>query len=267
MSGKPRSAGYTPPVARYGRRARRSFAAIAAAWLAVILAAEIGAVVYSSPMLDIKTVTFRLDRSATDDERAAVRTTCTVRPSTSLPAFPSGRLEAGLAKLPWVQRARVTKGLTGLTVSVTARKAAAVLHGAAGPWEIDLNGRAVRPARKGVDLPKVTIQAEWYPKAGKRQGGAAMDAALVVLARAGRVSPVRLRTIVVDRNVDVWLTTSDDLEVRLGQATNLPEKMARLARLYSKEPRLGRRLSVVNLQSLKRPSCVERGSATATKPI
>lgn len=262
-----RADGWTPPVARYDRRPRRSLAAAAASWLAVILAAELGAAVYSSPMLDIKTVTFRLDPSATAEERASVREAATVQPCTSLPAFPSGRLEADLKKLTWVQGARITKGLAGLTVTVTARKAAAILHGAAGPWEIDLNGRAVRPARTGIDLPKVTIQAEWYPEAGKRRGGAAMDAALVVLARAGHLSPVRVRSIVVDRNVDVWLTTSDDLEVRLGQATNLAEKMARLARLYSNEPRLGRKLSALNLQSLKRPSCVERGSTSAAKPI
>ncbi|MCX6358738.1 MAG: cell division protein FtsQ/DivIB [Armatimonadetes bacterium] len=267
MSNRSRSAGWAPPVARYNRRARRSFASVAAAWLAVILAVELGAAVYSSPMLDIKTVTFRLDPAATAEERAAVRRAATVQPGTSLPAFPSGRLEADLRKQTWVQGAWVAKGLKGLTVTVAARKAAAVLQGAAGPWEIDANGCAVRPARPRTGLPMVTIQAEWYPTAGKRVAGSPLDAALIVLARSGRLSPVQVRSVVVDRNVDVWLTTSDDLEVRLGQATNLPDKMARLARLYAKEPRLGKKLSVVNLQSLKWLSCVERGSPSGAKPL
>jgi cell division septal protein FtsQ len=267
VSNRSRSAAWAPPPARYNRRPRRSFASVATASLAVIFAAELGAAVYSSPMLDIKTVTFRLDPSATAEERASVREAATVQPCTSLPAFPSGRLEADLKKMTWVQGARITKGLAGLTVTVTARKAAAILHGAAGPWEIDANGCAVRPARPNTGLPKVTVQAEWYPTAGKRPDSAALDAALVVLSRAGRLSPVQVRSVVVDRNVDVWLTTSDDLEVRLGQPTSLPDKMARLARLYSKEPRLGRKLSVVNLQSLKWLSCVERGSSSVSKPL
>ena len=230
-----------------------------AGFLMLVLAAEIGAAVYSSPILDIRRVDIRVDGGATAAERRVVSAACDIRPGTSLVAFPAGKVEEGLGRLAWVQRAAVSRDKPdAIRVTVVSREAVAVLVGPAGRWEIDKNGHAVRPARSDVTLPLVRLASEWEPTPGRRIGGTAMDAALTVLARAPHLVQVSIRTVTVDRNVDVWLTTSDSVEFRLGQPDNLPDKMARMVRLYSINRRLGRLLRVVDLRSLKSLSCIER---------
>ena len=171
------------------------------------------------------------------------------------------RMEAALARHPWVESVEVRRTLPpALVVSVVERRAAALVD-LSGLYLVDARGRVFKRAAPGdgIDLPVVTgiSREDYVDRRGEVQP--LLSAALALLdewALRGLDRRMSVSEIHVDPDYGTTLYAGEGAaQIRLGTG-ELPEKLSRLARVLDALEADGREAEVVHLDNRRRPDWV-----------
>lgn len=147
----------------------------------------------------------------------------------SLVAVDAGEVRSRVEALPAIQAAALDRAFPHeLVVTVVAEQPAAVIRRGAESWLLSVRGRVVRQVKEGA-LPR--LPRLWLPKSFSfEQGGFLHEGELrhVVLAlEALAAEPLNARVQTVrSEEGEVSLVLAGGLELRLGEAVDLPLKVA-----------------------------------------
>jgi hypothetical protein len=234
-------------------------------WIATLTAAlvfTIVAAVIWSPLATVRSVVLTVPVLPIDHEGRGTRGRAEVEPGLSLALFDVKAYKANLAELPWVKSVRVRRfPLGSVRVEVEVRRPVARLACAGRRWEVDEDCVVIRPARKGVALPEIALGDPTPIKLGSQVNVDVVQGALAAAALARDVPGLRPTGIAVDQINGICFNNDDSVAVCLGQARELPYKMALIERIYEQEPAIGGRLKSIDLSCPKAPACTRRASA------
>jgi cell division septal protein FtsQ len=226
----------------------------------VACGAVLGAALFSSPLLYVRQVRVLGSAGLSPLERVATAAAVRFPPRTNLLKASPSRIEAAILRLPWVASVSVRRHLPGtIDIFVHPRRPVAVLNTAAGPFELDANGVAIRRSQAPPPVPQVAVAAQVAPRPGIRVADGSTQTALVVARWTMGRAKGHVTKIVVDQAADMCLNTDDNVEVHLGQADGLNEKLALLGRIYARDPGISNRIGAINLSYPKAPACTPRG--------
>jgi cell division protein FtsQ len=210
------------------------------------------------PALRIRAISFEGLSRVSDRELLELST---VLPGDHLLLADLDRMQAALARHPWVEAVAVRRTMPpGLVVTVTERRAAALVD-LGGLYLIDRSARVFKRAAPGdgLDLPVVTgiARDEWVERRAEVEPLLASALALVDLwAARGLDRQMPVAEIHVDRDYGTTLFVGDGAaEVRLGTG-DLPDKLSRLSRVLDALEADGREADVVHLDNRRRPDWV-----------
>jgi cell division protein FtsQ len=248
-----------------GERRRRAARVLALALPTVVaLAGIVGAALgtwklaVEGPALRIRAISFEGLSRATGRELLDLSP---VQPGDHLLTSDLDRMEAALARHPWVETVDVRRTFPpALVVTVTERRAAALVD-LGGLYLIDAHARVFKRAAAGdgLDLPVVTgiSREDWVDRRDEVEPLMQGALALVgVWAERGLDARLPVAEIHVDPDFGTTLYAGDGgLEVRLGTG-ELPEKLSRLVRVLDALDADGREAEVVHLDNRRRPDWV-----------
>lgn len=260
----------------FRRRPRRSIAPLFIAPAIVALAVALGIWALCAPQLDVK--------------RVAVYGAETVSPAqiASLVPLPAHRnlfvywaahhraISAEVERgEPAVERARVGIRPPGtLTVTIYEREPYALLHEGQSYWEMDREGvpfRLVTAIPDGVPIvslpegsaPPVLGQA--YSLAQAAPVGASYE--LISLLASGKIATLmKIREITVDQNANLCLNMTNNLQIRLGQPSQLEQKLALAATALESDATLAQRAAYLDFTDPDRPAWKPRSADVASSP-
>jgi cell division protein FtsQ len=221
---------------------------------------------FASPMFAVRRVVVGGLASLTPEEAIDVQTQAHVPPRTNLFLAGTGKLAEGLRRLPCVAQATVSRQLPGtLTVKITPRTAAAVLHLGEDRWELDDRGTVIRAARASQGLPRIAYAGSIEVRPGTTLADTAVGGALSVLRLANGRQPLRIAKIEVDQSADIWLNMRDTVAIRLGHAEDLARKVALIRSIYADKPDIAAEVQSIDLTCPDAPACTPR-DATKGSP-
>ncbi|HZO91053.1 MAG TPA: FtsQ-type POTRA domain-containing protein [Chthonomonadaceae bacterium] len=112
--------------------------------------------------------------------------------------------------------------------------------------------------RVGARLPLVALAGARAVQLGVALDDPALTAAIQIWQSARQDKMVRIAKIEVDQSGNICLNMLDGIPIQLGQAEDLPTKLALVRRIYAREPNIARRLVAVNLSCPSWPACTPR---------
>lgn len=229
--------------------------------LYAVLCVEAIVALLTSPALAIKTMCVRgLDSLPVEEQQATLQTLALPR-ALNWFRVPLGRLRANASGLPWVQTASVERSYSGtLFVHIAPRQPFLALKIGPAWYEADRDGVPIRPARIAVAsrLPRVVMQAARPVQMGVPVGDVALNASLEILQKTTQESSSSILKIAVDQNDNICLNMRDGVQFQLGQAENIPVKIALVNGIYAREPNIGKTLAAVNISCPSAPACTPR---------
>lgn len=253
------------------RRQRATGALVAGQWAALAAGvAVVGvslAAILMSPALTVRSVRLTMPALPQAHEERATREACRLPKGTSLALMSVVRCERALMRLPWVRSVEVSR-LPNRVVRarVWVRHAVATLHHGGRRWEIDEYGWVVRPARRSVGLPEITIEGPLQVALGKRLTGDRLVAGLAAAAMARDSECLRGAQISVDQTAGICFNNWDRVAVVVGTADDLPRKLAVVRRIYELEPDIGLRLSEIDVSCPRFPAGRPRVADEGSRP-
>ena len=166
-------------------------------------------------------------------------------------------LEARLESIPTVADATLDRAFPHrLVVSVVPERPVAVLRQGTESWLASAGGRVVSPLARGAwpALPRIWLGRGPAPRPGAVLTGDAAAAILAVAPLAGSSLPVRVASVRATRS-ELTLVLRSGLEIRLGDGSQLPLKLAVAARIL---PRLPLGDGYLDVAVPERPVAAER---------
>jgi cell division protein FtsQ len=177
-------------------------------------------------------------RGASPAAAGQVRATLEPLLGRSLLDVRAGQVEARVEAIPAVAAASSDRAFPHtLVVFVHAEQPIAVLRRGADSWLLSARGRVLRPLRRGslARLPRIWTSPATRVALGERVADVRAVRALQVLVPLARQRfPARVRTVRVEAELTAVLASG--LELRLGDATDLPLKIAVASRIVPTLP-------------------------------
>jgi len=189
------------------------------------------------------------------EQRAVVAATCPLRTSRLL-LLRRAEVRARLERFPWVLRADVEPILwrRAVEVKVAVREPAAELVVGGRRWEVDDDGWVVRPLRRGIDLPQVTIAGRLDVSPGQRLTSERVLAGLAAARLKQAVACLQQATISVDETASICFNNPDRVAVRMGTVEDLPVKLAVVEQIYRVEAQVGKRFQEIDVSCPQVPA-------------
>lgn len=188
----------------------------------------------ASPAMTVRSMSVQVYGAAEPHEiRAIVRSSAIPR-HTRLLQVRAGDLERRLAQWPWVASARVHRDVwtRSIRLSVTVREPTVALECSGRRWELDDEGHVIRPLRRGQKLTEVIADVPVKIVQGQQISSEEILGGLAA-ARLSRAVPcLRGARINVDQSAAICFNSIDGVEIRAGDAGNLPTKLAVVQRVY-----------------------------------
>ncbi len=233
--------------------------------LYTILAIEVAAALFTSPVFAVKQVSVSGLENLTSNERTEVERTITLSPRTNFLTVGTGKIQKQLAANMEVKKAEVSRKLPNtLVVTVTPRvpfasvslklNALEATH-----YEVDAQGFPIRlTAQPTPSLPHLVLERNLAVVPGKSLHDLALTQTLALLkdAETGLVS--RIEKIVIDPQGNLCLNMRDGVAIQFGQAENLGAKWETVERIYHREPMIAQRMTGINLSVPEKPACTPR---------
>jgi cell division protein FtsQ len=147
-------------------------------------------------------------------------------------------LEARIEAIPTVADATLDRAFPHrLVVAVVPERPVAVLRQGANSWLASAGGRVVSPLARGARpaLPRIWLGRSAAPRPGARLSGDPAAAIVAVAPLAGLSLPVRVASVRATRS-ELTLVLRSGLEIRLGDGSQLPLKLAVAARILPRLP-------------------------------
>lgn len=208
--------------------------------IAVLVLAAAGAFLWlrSSDVFAVKQVTATVTQCVSKEDIAQAASPAV---GESLLRLSTQEIEQALMALPYVRSAKVYREFPNtLQVSLDEYEPVARLKGSGDAlWLIGDDGRVLEKAKapRGVSLPLIISVASTEPVVGKSVSGSVADAlSLVALLETEEVVAAlpEVRQIEVSSSGGLTLRLERDMELRLGQATRLEDKL-RVAAVMMKQ--------------------------------
>jgi cell division septal protein FtsQ len=219
---------------------------------------------YRSPLATVRKVRLIMVGPLDPPEERLTRNRAEIGPGEPLLLFDAGRYAAGISGLPWVRKVDVGRTLLGTVhVRVEMRRPVARLACGGRRWELDEEGVVIRPARKNVPLPEITMCDARPVRRGQPIESEAVLGGLAAMFLGRDVPGLRPDRIAVDQSTGICFNNGDSVAIRLGRADDLPQKMALIARTYSKGRELSRTIEAMDVSCPQMPLGKPRASAPA----
>lgn len=246
------------------RRAERSVWRAFKRVLVMLLIAEVGVALWSSPLFWVKQVT--VEGIALTRPEDIIRAMGFSERSNWLFLSPS-RLADGVQRLPTVADVVVARRLWGrLSVRVFERQPLALLRTTGGSYWVDAQGVPFWKTEQGAGLPEIWVQAPLAVTLGRPLSNKSVQAALEILYRYVLKHPLPVAQIVVDREGNLCLNMRRGFpRVKLGDGTGLARKMACAAELW-RQPQLIQRAEYLDVSYVEKPVWKPRGRGKGATP-
>lgn len=236
-----------------------------ARWAAALTTVFIGTLVCTglwSPLATVRSVTVSAPPLPEDAERRCIEDRADLPPGVSLALLDTQAYAREIERLPWVSSARVQRSLWGqVRVEVRVRRPVARLLCGGRRWEMDEEGVVIRPARRGVSLPEIALMDPVRIERGCRVDVEVVLGGLAASVLGRAVPGLEPVGIAVDQINGICFNNGDRVAVCLGQADELPYKMALIRRIYQQEPAIAGKLEAIDLSCPQAPACTRRASA------
>lgn len=230
-------------------------------FLYLLFALEIAAAAVSSPVLAVRNVRVRGLQELPPEEARTITEITQVRPGTNWLLAPVSRLERRLMALPWVASAHVARAYPGsIVVHVTPRRPEFLVASEGKRFEVDATGVPIRPARPIAEtrMPLLVLRGKLGLQLGISSTNAAFRAARQLLLNGRQDTPLRIASIEIDRNDNICLNMEDAVRVHFGSQEQSDSKVNLLVRIYRQDPKIGQRISEIDISCLQMPACIPR---------
>jgi cell division protein FtsQ len=196
----------------------------------VLLAAGLYLGARSTSVFAVRTIEVRGASPATArDVRAALASV----EGQSLLALDGEDVIARVRRIPEVASAGYDRAFPNtLVLFVREERAAAVVRRGADGWLVAASGRVLRPVRRGARsaLPRIWLPQRTDVTVGDELASATAAAAVAAVARVPAAFPARIRDVRVGP-AELTLKLSNGFELRLGDGTDVPLKLAIAGRI------------------------------------
>lgn len=259
-------ASYKPrkPQGRPSRMQSHAKWRLITALLALAAAVTLILAVVASPCLTVRRVNLVVADLPLESENRCVRSHAAIPPGTSLVLMDVKRYSDEIRRLPWVRSVRVRRYLDrSVTVEVDVRRPVVRLVCGGRRWEVDDDGVVIRPARRDVALLEVALDAPRPIIAGAQLDAEEVLGAIAAVRMsrsAGVLNPV---CVTVDQRNGICFNNADNVAVWLGEAEDLPYKLALVARMYRIEPTIAQRLQTIDVSMPQVPAGTPRVTSDA----
>jgi cell division protein FtsQ len=229
--------------------------------LVVLLTVMALALVFISPVFSVRRVIVTGLSHLTPEEALEVRARAGVTPRSNLFLTKTGRIAKEVERLPSVARVSISRKLPGtLEVTVIPRVPIASLQVGGARWELDGGGVVIRRSTKTKNLPEIRSATNVDVQPGVSLADSPVGGALTLLRLANGRQPLRIAKIDVDQRTDIWLNMQDTVAIRLGQAEDLPKKVALIRSIYADKPDIAAEVQSIDLTCPDAPACTPRDS-------
>lgn len=220
--------------------------AVAVTWYAVV----------RSPAMAVREVKL-LAPGLTEEHEARV-SLAAVSPLQGMRVFnlPADLYLARLRRLPWIADAEVAPMpmRRGLLVRATLRRPVAALEVGSRKWEVDADGYVIRPLRRWIRLPRISVGGRLSCAAGHRLGSERVQAGLAAAMLMGAAECLQGARISVDQTAGICFNNCDGMSVIIGNVEDLPAKLCVLGRIYEQNAAVGDTLSEIDISSPRFPA-------------
>ncbi|MCS6949000.1 MAG: FtsQ-type POTRA domain-containing protein [Armatimonadota bacterium] len=219
--------------------------------LLLLLLAEVGAAVWSSPIFWVREVT--VEGIALTRPEEVVHVMRLGERNNWVFLSPS-RLAQRLQSLPAVADAVVARRIWGkVSVRVFERQPLALLRTTKGSYWIDARGVPFWRTEQAAGLPEIHVQAPFSVTLGRAVSNKSVQSALEILYRYVPEHHLPVAQIVVDREGNLCLNMKGRLpRVKIGDSTGLARKMARAAELWQ-QPQLVQQAEYLDVSYVDKP--------------
>jgi cell division protein FtsQ len=232
--------------------------------LLIALVLECGAAVFTSPALHVRKVRVNGIEGLTPTEALVSLSQARVSPHSHIVLYPTERLAHSLQSLPWVAKASVRRHLPDtLEVQLIPRIPIALLVTREGKWELDANGIPIRMARSQSLSSKITLAAPAKIVFGRPVEVPGVAGAIAIAANNVGLKPLPITEIRVDQNAELCLNMRDGIQIQLGTADNLEDKLALIRRIYEGMPGIEEQMQMIDVRCPEAPACIPRTAEAA----
>lgn len=234
-----------------GQRSERGIWRVWKSALLVVLLAEIGWALWTSPALSVKHV--YVEGIALTRPEQVVRAS-RISSGSSWFFLPVSRIAYRLQGLPTVAEAVVSRGLPGrVYVRVFERQPLALLCTADGSSWIDARGVPFWKTNQAGQLPVIRVDSPLQITLGRAVQNKPVQTALEILYRYVPEYQLPVAQIEVDREGNLCLNMRRGLpQVKIGDSAELPQKMLRTAELWT-QPQIVQQAEYLDVSCIDKP--------------
>lgn len=226
---------------------------------------------FVSPAMSVRDVVVRAPAGLQPHEQRAIISATFPLCTSRLLLLRGAEVRSRLERFPWVLRADVEPILwrRAVEVKVAAREPAAELIVGGRRWEVDDDGWVIRPMRRGIDLPQVTITGRLDVSPGQRLTSERVLAGLAAVRLKRAVACLQQATISVDERASICFNNPDRVAISVGTVEDLPVKLAVVEQIYRVEAEVGRRLQEIDVSCPSVPAGKPRtaGQTDRARPL
>ena len=249
-----------PRKHRRGRTAGVLVAKVAAALAGLACLACAAVAVIWSPMMRIQRVEILVDPLPAPHELRPIRQAARELLGKPLASFDASASCSIILRAPWIRAvsARRSWFRRSIRFQITMRQPVAAFRCGVYKWEVDAEGRVIRPLRKTARLPEFTAPCRQNIHPGTQITGKQVEAGLAACTLMNSVGALRGARVFVDQNAGICFNSCDRVVVVLGGPEDLPLKLAVLRAIYATQADIGRRFTRINVACPRNPAALPR---------
>lgn len=218
----------------------------------------------ASPSMTVRKVIVIMPALPIEAEQRCVRKRAEIRPGTSLALMDVRTYADEIRRLPWVRSVQVRRSLNrAVTVEVEVRRPVVRLVCGGRRWEADDEGVVIRPARRDVELPEIVMLQPRPICLGARVDAEEVLGAIAAVRLSRNMGVLNAVSVTVDQRNGICFNNGDRVAVWLGQAEDLPYKLALVERMYRVEPTIAQRLLSIDVRVPQVPAGTPRITSDA----
>lgn len=195
--------------------------------MAVLFGGTVLCTAYLSPLMKVRSFEIRTPAGVEPHEFRMLEDVARVSPRESWLAIDLAALERRARAVPWVRSARAKRvGFRGVRLAVTARKAVACVLDGENRWEMDIEGRVLRRARRGGALPVGRLSRALNARPGDFVRSSDVASGVTAAHIQTLYPKLQGSEITVDQTGRICFNIPDGVPLDVGRVAMVPLKLA-----------------------------------------